>query len=264
MATPTFPQDCLPERILKPVTRKGNPFPMSHILFDRGHRDCLHCEHRSMRLFCNLDNEALLDFDRLGDHVDFETGSTIFEEETPVASVYVLCHGRVKLFSTSRQGKTLILKIAQPGDVLGLGAVLSGSRYEVTAEAIEPSTVKMMSREDMMNFLHRHGQASLHAAQAVSEEYRTAFFDARRLALSTSAASRLASLLLDWGRAAARGKTEMRFTMALTHEDLANLIGTSRETVTRLLGRFKKDRFIQMKGSSILILAPDKLERMAA
>lgn len=237
---------------------------MPHIPANRMACDCLHCENRSSRLFCNLDSKALVDFDALGSHVEFESGTNIFEEETPVGSVYVLCHGRVKLFSTSRQGKTLILKIAHPGDVLGLGAILSGSRYEVTAEAIEPVSVKVMPREDLLNFLHRHGQASLHAAQAVSEEYRTAFFDARRLALSASAASRLASLLLEWGRTAAHGKTEMRFTMALTHEDLANLIGTSRETVTRLLGRFKRERLIQMRGASVLLLAPDKLEQMAA
>jgi CRP/FNR family cyclic AMP-dependent transcriptional regulator len=86
----------------------------------------------------------------------------------------------------------------------------------------------------------------------------------RRLALSASAASRLASLLLEWGRAAAYGKAEMRFTMALTHEDLASMIGTSRETVTRILGRFKRDKLILMRGATVLILAPDKLALLAA
>jgi CRP/FNR family cyclic AMP-dependent transcriptional regulator len=226
--------------------------------------DCVHCEHRSLRMFCNLDSNALVEFDTLGVHSEFQSGTIIFEEETPVSSVLVMCNGRVKLSSTSRQGKTLILKIALPGDVLGLGAVMSGSRYEVTAETIEPTQVKAIPREEFLAFIHKYGEASLHAAQALSEEYRTAFFDARRLALSVSAASRLASLLLEWGRAAAHGKTEMRFTMALTHEDLANLIGTSRETVTRMLGKFKRDKLILMRGATIVILAPDKLELMAA
>ena len=226
--------------------------------------DCNHCEYRSLRMFCNLDAAALTEFDALGTLSEFAPGATIFEEETPVGGVFVLCHGRVKLFSTSRQGKTLILKIALPGDVLGLGAVLSGSAYEVTAETIEPTQLKTIRREDFLAFIQRYGQASLHAAQSLSAEYRTAFFDARRLALSVSAASRLASLLLEWGRAAAHGKAEMRFTMALTHEDLANLIGTSRETVTRMLGKFKRDKLIVMRGATIVILAPDKLELMAA
>jgi CRP/FNR family transcriptional regulator len=215
-------------------------------------------------MFCNLDTAALAEFNSLGAHTDFASGAVVFEEETPVGGVYVLCNGRVKLSSTSRQGKTLILKIALPGDVLGLGAVVSGSRYEVTAETIEPTQFKIIPREDFLGFIHKYGEASLHAAQALSEEYRTAFFDVRRLALSVSSAGRLASILLEWGRAAAHGKTEMRFTMALTHEDLANLIGTSRETVTRMLGRFKRDKLIQMRGATIIILAPDKLELMAA
>jgi CRP/FNR family transcriptional regulator, cyclic AMP receptor protein len=231
---------------------------------NRIHCDCEHCEYRSLRMFCNLNAEALVEFDSVGVHSEIATGAKVFDEETPVSNVYVVCHGGVKLSSTSQQGKTLILKIALPGDVLGLSAAVSGSRYEVTAVAIEPTRLKSMPREEFLAFLQRHGQASMHATQALSEEYRTAFFDARRLALSASSASRLASLLLEWGRAAARGKTEMRFTMALTHEDVASLIGTSRETVTRMLGRFKRDKLIQMRGATILILAPEKLALLSA
>jgi CRP/FNR family cyclic AMP-dependent transcriptional regulator len=215
-------------------------------------------------MFCNLDAGALTEFDSVGVHSEVAAGTTIFYEETPVSSVYVVCLGRVKLSATSQQGKALILKIALPGDVLGLSAAVSGSRYEVTAEAIEPTRLKSVPRDEFLAFLRRHGEASMHATHALSEEYRTAFFDVRRLALSASAASRLASLLLEWGRAAAYGKVEMRFTMALTHEDLASMIGTSRETVTRILGRFKRDKLIQMRGATILILAPDKLALLAA
>jgi CRP/FNR family transcriptional regulator, cyclic AMP receptor protein len=226
--------------------------------------DCLHCEHRTLRKFCNLDEKALADFDALGVHSYVETGALIFSEETPARNVFVLCNGKVKLSTTSKQGKTLILKIAGPGDVLGLGAAVSGESYEVTAETIEPSQLKSIPRDEFMAFLQRHGEGSLHAAQALSTEYRTAFFDARRLALSTSAASRLASVLLDWARTTQCKQTEMRFTMALSHEELANLIGTSRETVTRMLGRFKREKMIQIHGATIRILAPEKLEALAA
>jgi CRP/FNR family cyclic AMP-dependent transcriptional regulator len=56
----------------------------------------------------------------------------------------------------------------------------------------------------------------------------------------------------------------MRFTMALTHEELANLAGVSRETVTRLLGRFKKEKLIQIRGASMLILSPERMELLTA
>src|SRR5580658_1651529 len=104
----------------------------------------------------------------------------------------------------------------------------------------------------------------MHAAESLSSEYMTVFHDAKRLALSGSAAGRLARLLLDWARASANGKPELRFTMALTHEEVASMAGTSRETVTRLLNQFRRDGWITIKGASMTIVKPDQLERITA
>jgi CRP/FNR family transcriptional regulator len=215
-------------------------------------------------MFCNLSPEALKDFTSLGMQMRLPKGSVLYQEDDPSHSVAVICDGQVKLSCTSRDGKTLILKIAVPGDVLGLGAVISGMPYEATAEAIEPTLIKSVRKDEFLAFLERHGQASMHAARSLSEEYKSVFFDARRLALAPSAAGRLASVLLDWGRAASCGKPEMHFTMALTHEDLANLAGTSRETVTRTLGRFQREKLIRVHGSSMTILEPEKLSLLAS
>jgi CRP/FNR family transcriptional regulator, cyclic AMP receptor protein len=226
--------------------------------------NCSECEYRTLRMFCNLSPEELKDFSAIGMQMRVSKGAILFQEEDPSQSVAVICDGQVKLSCTSREGKTLILKIAVPGDVLGLGAVISGSRYEATAEAIEPTLIKTVRKEEFLAFLARHGEASMHAAKSLSEEYKSVFFDARRLALAPTAAGRLASVLLDWGRAACCGKEEMRFTMALTHEDLASLAGTSRETVTRALGKFKRDKMISVHGSSLTILDPERLALIAS
>ncbi len=227
-------------------------------------RDCGTCELRSLRMFCNLDAAALADFDAIGTQLKLPKGNVLFEENATSSGVYVLCTGQVKLSCSSREGRTLILKIAMPGDVLGLGAVISGSKYEVTAETLQPTEIKKIHRGEFLEFLKKHSQASLHAAKSLSEEYKAAFFDARRLALSGSAAGRLAGVLLDWGRATSCGKPEMRFTMALTHEELANLVGSSRETITRMLGRFKREKLIQIKGATVIVLSPEKLEALSA
>ena len=237
---------------------------MSMLSQTRHQLDCSSCQYRTLRMFCNLSPDALHDFDAIGVQMKLPKGAVLFQEDDPSRGVVVLCTGQVKLSCTSKEGKTLILKIAMPGDVLGLSAVISGARYEVTAETLEPTLVKNIHREDLLAFLERHGEASMHAAKTLSEEYKSVFFDARRLALSPSAAGRLATVLLEWGRAASCGKPEMRFTMALTHEELANLAGTSRETVTRVLGRFRRDKLIQVRGSSILIVAPELLEKLSA
>ena len=104
----------------------------------------------------------------------------------------------------------------------------------------------------------------MQAAQMLSEAYRAAFVDVRRLALSESSAARLAGVLLEWATAESIGKPDMRLTMALSHGDLGNLIGCSRETVTRTLGEFRRRKLITIQGASILIPFPEKLGRIAA
>lgn len=227
-------------------------------------KDCLHCEYRQLRMFCNLTDEALRDFNGIGAMGSHGRGDKLFSEGDTTRNVFVLCTGQIKISSTSRDGKTMILKIAGPGDVMGLSAVLANVPHEVTAEAIEPCQVKSVRKQEFVDFLSRHGVASMHAAQSLSSEYLTVFHDAKRLALSGSAAGRLARLLLDWGRSAACGKPEIRFTMALTHEEIANMAGTSRETVTRLLNQFRREEWITIKGSSLTIVKPDQLEQLTA
>jgi CRP/FNR family transcriptional regulator len=224
--------------------------------------DCINCEHRHLRMFCNLTPEALEDYDKIGILTGHARGAKLFTEGDAARSVFVICSGQVKISSTSRDGKVMILKIAGPGDVMGLSAVLADVPYEVTAETIEPCQVKMVRKQAFVDFLGRHGIASMHAAQSLSGEYLTVFHDAKRLALSGSAAGRLARLLLDWAHASASGKPELRFTMALTHQEVADMAGTSRETVTRLLNQFRRDQWITIKGASMTIVKPDQLEHL--
>ena len=228
------------------------------------HGTCITCEYRSLRPFCNLSPAELHDFSSIGAQITLPAGSTLFREHDPTTSVDVICTGKVKLFCGSRDGKTLILKIALPGDLLGLSAAISGTSHETTAKAIEPVTVKRIPCADFLAFLQHHGQASLHAAHSLSQEYKAVFYDARRLSLSSTAAGRLASVLLDWATAACPANPAARFTMALTHEDLANLAGTSRETVTRTLTKFRRDKLIHIHGSSMTILDPAKLSLIAS
>ncbi|MES2390531.1 MAG: Crp/Fnr family transcriptional regulator [Acidobacteriota bacterium] len=213
--------------------------------------------------FCDITGDALAAFEKLGMKMRLPKGAILFMEDDPCDAATMLCSGQVKLSCTSRGGKTLILKIAVPGEMLGLGAVISGANFEVTAEAVEPCMVKKIRREELMNFLEQYGQASLRAARSLSNDYQCAFFDARRLALSRTAAGRLAGILLGLGRAVHTGHPEMRFTMALTHEELASLAGTSRETVTRAMGKFQREGLIAVHGSSVHVLAPDKLEGLS-
>jgi CRP/FNR family transcriptional regulator len=214
-------------------------------------------------MFCNLAPDALADFDSIGTATHLSQGRVLFREGEDSDRVSILCEGKVKLSCASKDGKTLNLRIALAGDVLGLSAMISGSPFEVTAEALEPVSLKTIRRAEFIPFLERHGEASMHAAKALSEEYKAAYSDARRLALSGSVPGRIAGLLLDWGRSASCGESSMRFNMVLTHDDLANFTGTSRETVSRTLSRLQKDNLIRIKGAAVHILLPEKLKELA-
>ena len=205
-------------------------------------------------MFCNFGDAALQEFDRIGSYVSLPSHSVVFEESQPVSGVFVVCEGQLKLSATSREGRTMILRLAGPGDVLGLSATLCDLAYEVTAETLEPTRLKSVRRAEFLEFLEAHGEAGQKSAKSLAKEYHAAFLDARRLALCSSAAGKLAQLLLEWANTAACGRPELRFTMALTHEELGNMAGTSRETVSRLLNQFERDQLILRRGSSLTIL----------
>jgi CRP/FNR family cyclic AMP-dependent transcriptional regulator len=214
--------------------------------------------------FSALGAEARADFESISVDLALPCGVVLFHENTPGLRMFLLQSGRVKLSCTSREDRTLLLKIALPGDMLGLSAVVSRSRYEITARTLCPTILRCAMGDSFRAFLARHGEASLLAARTLSEAYRAAFLEVRRLALSESSAARLAGVLLEWGTAESIGKQEMRLTMALTHEELASLVGCARETVTRILGQFRRQKLIAINGVSILIPFPEKLEQIAA
>jgi CRP/FNR family transcriptional regulator, cyclic AMP receptor protein len=168
----------------------------------------------------------------------------------------------VKLSTTSRDGKTLILRIARAGEVLGLHASVSGKPYELTAEALQPCQLDFIRRDDFLRFLQHHSDACLNAAQHLSKNCQSAYEMIRSLGLSHSVAEKLARLLLEWSSDGDVVKEGIRIKVSLTHEEIAQLIGTSRETVTRVLGEFRQKKLAQLRGSTLVILDRPALERM--
>ncbi len=174
--------------------------------------------------------------------------------------------GRVKLVTSSLDGRLFLLRIAVPGDFLGLAALLQHALYRVTAETLTPSIIKSIPREDFIRFLKAHPEVSLSISQAIVRDYNGAVLSARRLALHTSAAGKLASTLLDWARkndldnAPAPSHLPISFRMQLTHEELGSMAGLSRETVSRLLTRFRSEGLIHQTPTRMTLNNPDQLE----
>jgi len=224
--------------------------------------NCLICKLRSDNFFCALPREVLEAFEKIKFPTAYPRGAVLFIEGQSPRGIYMLCRGRVKLSVNSAEGKTLILKLVEPGEVLGLHACVSGSPYELTAETIQPAQVNFVKREDFLRFLEQHGAACLQAAQHLSDNCHSAYDLIRSLGLSHSAGEKLARFLLELTADAENTREGTRAKLGLTHEEIAQIIGTSRETVTRLLSEFKRKHYATLKGSTLLVHDRPALEKL--
>lgn len=194
----------------------------------------------------------------------YPRGSVLFVEAQTPRGVFFLCEGRVKVSITSPEGKTVVLRIAQAGESLGVNAAITGRPYEVTAEAIERCRVDFVRREDLLKILEVDKTAYDGIVQALSSRFSGVVEHARVLLLSQSAAEKLARLLLRWcdevGRWTPQGT---RVRPGLTHEEMGQMICTSRETVTRVLNEFRRQRIVGLARNSILVRNRTALESVA-
>ena len=198
--------------------------------------NCLICKLRSDSFFCSLPKTALEAFDKMKYTASYPAGAVLFVEGQSPRGIYMLCKGRVKLSTTSAEGKTLILKIAQPGEVLGMHATVSGTPYEITAETGQPCQLNFVKREDFLNFLQKHGDACLKAAQHLSKDCQSAYQQIRSLGLSHSAPERLARLLLEWTSTSAGASRAQGETGAHSRRDCADHRHLARDRHSRAGG----------------------------
>jgi CRP/FNR family transcriptional regulator, cyclic AMP receptor protein len=189
----------------------------------------------------------------------YPTGAVLFAEGQAPRGVFIVRRGRVKLSICSSDGRTLILRIADPGCLLGVASVVSGRKYEATAETQEPSEISFLRHTDLLRLMRLHGEFALWVTQHISHDYASTCREIRDLILSDSASEKLARLLVGWldQNTAARNPSQMK--LALTHEEIGQMIGSSRETVSRLFAGFKKQRLIQQTGSTLVISDRDGL-----
>lgn len=214
---------------------------------------CLDCNLRLEDFFCNLSESSRQTFESLKITNAYPKGATLFMEGHPANGIYMLCQGRVKLSTCSRDGKVIILQIAEAGEILGLSAVVSELDYETTAEVLEPCQVNFVRKEDFLRFLAQNTEACFSAVKQISGKYHTTYTQVRSFGLSHTAADKLAKLLLEWSKSYSNGNGTIHLKISYTHEEIAEMIGTSRETVTRILKDFRNRKLISLKGSDLII-----------
>jgi CRP/FNR family transcriptional regulator, cyclic AMP receptor protein len=218
--------------------------------------DCHGCTLKHQAFFCNLTQAAQHDFDAIKTTSTYPGGSVLFLEKDPFRGVYLLCSGKIKLTISSSGGKTLILRLARPGEVLGLMAAISGTPYEATAETMEPCQLTFIRSDDFSRFIHKYPEVYSAMLRQMSAQYFGTCQQIRNIALSATSRQKLARLLLDWSVDGKETSEGTRISVPLTHEQIAECVGSTRETITRILGDFKNRHLVSLRGATIVI--PDR------
>jgi len=226
--------------------------------------DCQACKQRGESAFCRLPMDCLRVFDQISYAVRYPEHAVLFMEGQPCQAVFVLCSGRAKLTTASRDSRTVMLRIAAAGEVLGLSAVLTATDYDVSAETLAPAVVRVCRREDFVHFLHSFPVTNFQALGTLSHEYEIALDSVRSLAWLPTASARVAQLLLQLCSKDPRPQREARAKLILTQEQIAQMTATTRETVTRLFSQLRREHVISIRGSDLIIRNRAALEQLAS
>jgi CRP/FNR family cyclic AMP-dependent transcriptional regulator len=213
---------------------------------------------------CKLPSDTLTDLDAVQSLSSYPKGALLFMEKQDSRGIFMVCEGQVKLSVSSGEGKKLILRIARAGEVLGLMAVLSRSRYEATAETCCSCQVAFVRRDDFLRFVAHHPEAYPGIVRQLSASYGGACERLRNVGLQASVHQRVCRILLDWVDESKEIKPENEMSFPLTHAEIGELIGASRETVTRTFRQLREHQLIVLKRSTLTISNRATLETLAA
>lgn len=193
--------------------------------------------------------------------VNLPKHAKLLEEGQMPEGIFVLLRGSVKLFVALKGGKMLILRFVQSGEVLGLSATISSKPAEYTAETLSSTQFLYVPREDFLALLEEHPEICISVVEVLSHQLREAVNIIHYSAGSQPAVEKLADLLEKW--AAESGQmTEhgVEFKLPLTQEEIGQMIGVSRETVSRLFADFEEQGILELEGSRVRILEGHDLE----
>lgn len=151
---------------------------------------CSQCAFRSDRPFCAMSPDATRSFDEIKEQSVLGKGTLLFSEGRPSRGVYMLCDGRAKLSICSDSGKRLMLRVAGPGEVLGMGACLSGEAYELSAELLDAAQVVFIKRKDLLRFLRDNPTICMEVVRHLSDDLHGAYERVRSIGLNRARRAR--------------------------------------------------------------------------
>ena len=218
-------------------------------------------QHRGRgEFFRNLSTEAISEFESISEPHCYPGMAVLIREEEEPSKVLFLLEGRVKLSMNSIDGKRLILAIAWPGEILGLTSAISGFPHVITAETQFPCIITSLLRQAFLGFLMRYPMASQNVMRELSLDYNRTAQQLRTLGLASTAPAKFARLLLEWCKDGEETKRGVRIQCPLTHGEIGEHIGASRETISRVMKDFKSQGLVEQCGSILIVPNLEALE----
>jgi CRP/FNR family cyclic AMP-dependent transcriptional regulator len=205
------------------------------------------------RVFSGLDEATISALAKASSSLAFDADELVYSEGDTAAGMYIVLSGKVKLSVSSPDGKSLILRILLPGEIFSLSSVFLQRSQETSAETLERTTVSFVKRADLLRIMDAHGDLALRLARELSLEYASLCEEMSTLGLQRSAMSRLAKLIIGWTEGTEITNAPVEIICEHTHEVIAQMIGTSRETVTRLLHQLRHQKVAVIKDELLTI-----------
>ena len=208
---------------------------------------------REQGFFGELSLAELKELDAIRIVSAYPMGAVLFVEQQMPRGIYILCEGKVKLCFTSHAGKTLVLRIAKPGDALGMESVLAGLPFEATAEVLAPSQVAFIPSREFKQFLSRHPNILERAAAHAGLHYDMACKQLQTVGFGRSVVRKIVSFLLDRCRGERWRQNGATLSLGLSHEQIAECLGTTRESVTRSISELRNNGLVEQDGAELII-----------
>jgi CRP/FNR family transcriptional regulator, cyclic AMP receptor protein len=228
--------------------------------------ECSICNQHDQHRSCNLPFGLTEHLDAVRVTALFPKGTCLCSEGQPAKGVFVLCTGRAKIFTSSADGRSIILAIARPGEIVGLSAVITGKSYDATVETLELTQANFIAADEFLRLLHQDPHIGVRVAHQLSQYCLRTIAEVRALGLSHTVPEKLARLILSWMEtpqvARRNGSGTVQITVPSTQEEIAQMIGSTRETVSRTLAEFRRGNVLQIKGAIWTIADPAPLREL--
>ena len=224
---------------------------------------CRSCPHGCSYLFAGLPEAARLELASLMHPISLKEGELVFREGLPAYGLYILCEGKIKVAKRTKDGRSQILKLLAPGEVLGEKTLFDRETYTCYAKALEPARLMFIPREDFLAFMRRYPDVAFRLIEKLSRELK-AFGDKLVEITAYSAKERLARVLLELARAFGQETPEgVDIGVELPRGELAEMAGVTLETAIRILSEFKEQGLLALSGRRIILRKPEELRAMA-